>query len=744
VSPPNRAPSDFVVDISNCEREPIHIPGAIQPHGVLIALSGPEPRVTQVSENVAQHLGCGVEEVLGRRLVELLDGASLEAVRAALAVSEGGELRPLRVLARATPFDGLVHRHLGAAILELEPIIPPAPAKPVQDPLRHALKGLQHARSTAELCEIAVREVKGLTGFERVMIYRFDDEGHGAVVAEAREPRLDPYLDLHYPASDIPEQARALYLKTWVRMIPDARHMPARIVPALRPDTGAPLDLSFAVLRSISPIHLEYLANMGIRASMSVSLIVRDRLWGLISCANHSGPRRIRYELRAAAEVLGRLISLQLAAFADREAAGLRAARRGTLDALALAMRAGEPHADALESLVAQPADLLKLVGAGGAAVIGAGEPVVCGQVPTSALLWMIASWLEERGEAATFSTESLAKQVPAAEQEKEVASGLLTFSLPGTPRRRLLWFRPEMVRTVSWGGDPRRPAEADPSMRLHPRRSFDLWKEEVRLRACPWSASDVEAADELRRAAVEIDLERQVLREQRAVRARDDLVAVVSHDLRSPLGVVQMQAALILRAASSGEDERSRRLREGAGRIQRAVDRMNALIRDLLDLAKIEAGRSVLHPRSETVGEIVEDTLTLVRPLADAKRIAIVEELAAQVLIEVDRERIFQVLSNLLGNAIKFTPEGGRIAVRAERRGAEVLFTIADTGPGIAPDSLPHVFDRYWQARRGGHGGAGLGLYIAKGIVEAHGGRIWVDSPPGSGARFHFSVPAG
>jgi signal transduction histidine kinase len=296
------------------------------------------------------------------------------------------------------------------------------------------------------------------------------------------------------------------------------------------------------------------------------------------------------------------------------------------------------------------------------------------------------------------------------------------------------------MPSTVHWGGDPRKPVETDGRTRIHPRRSFALWKEEVRLRSSPWTASAIEAAQELRRSAVEIDLEHQLLREQIAVRARDDLVAVVSHDLKNPLGVIQMQVALLLNASGSN-DEPSRRVRTSVERIQRSVDRMNALIHDLLDLAKIEAGRFAVRCRPEASSDMVEEALIVLRPLAETKRIEITPELCDATQVHADRERVFQVLSNLIGNAIKFTPEGGRIDVSTRRCDGELLFTVADTGPGIAEEQLPNVFNRYWQEHRASREGSGLGLYIAKGIVEAHGGRIWVETRAGGGAQFNFTL---
>ena len=293
----------------------------------------------------------------------------------------------------------------------------------------------------------------------------------------------------------------------------------------------------------------------------------------------------------------------------------------------------------------------------------------------------------------------------------------------------------------MNWGGDPTKPVAADSGERLRPRHSFALWREEVRLHSHPWTASDLEAADELQRRAIEVDLERRLLSEQRAVRARDDLIAVVSHDLRSPLSAILMQAELMLNRHAAGGEESATVLRGGAERIRRSAAHMKALIDDLLDLARIEAQRFALHLQSVESRALVEEALLAASPLAEAKRITLAAELIDSPRLEADPERIFRVLSNLLGNAIKFTPEGGTITVRAERRGDELLITVVDTGPGIAADQLPHVFERYWKAQPASQVGAGLGLYIAKGIVEAHGGRIWAESSAG-GARLTFTLP--
>jgi chemotaxis family two-component system sensor kinase Cph1 len=724
-------------DLSNCDLEPIHIPASIQPHGLLMVLREPDLTITQISENVGEYLDRSVERVLEQPLASLLSAPEFEKIRDAVTNGQWEKVNPLRLEVGGKLLDGIIHRHAGALILELESTSAAARSESTQHSLRPALISLQFARTLQALCDTVVGEVRQLTGFERVMLYRFHATGEGSVDSESKQPFLEPYLHLHYPASDIPQQARELYLKNWLRIIPDARYVPVPIVPTLRPDTRAPLDLSLSVLRSISPVHLEYMANMGVRASMSISLIVRDRLWGLISCVNHTAPRPVAFELRSVCEVLGRLASLQIAAVEEQEAELARVSRCDTRAELAKALRVGQ----VLEGVLESPDECLRIVNAEGAAVLRGSDSQRCGITPSLAQIGALTDWLDMRDDTNPFSTPSLSSLYPGGGDIVDVASGILTFALPGTPRRRIIWFRPEILKKVNWGGDPRKTAETDRSMRVHPRRSFELWKEEVRFHSAAWTAPDLEAAEHLRRDAVEIDLERQVVREQRAVRARDDLVAVVSHDLRNPLGVIQMQAAILLQTVGSGTEDFSRRIQTSTEHIQRAVRRMNTLIRDLLDLAKLEAGRFTLQCSRCQMNDLAEESLLILRPLAEAKRITLTSDLRADA-VHADRDRIFQVLSNLVGNAIKFTPERGSISVRAETDDTEVRVTVSDTGPGIPSDQIANVFDRYWQARRSDQEGSGLGLFIAKGIVEAHGGRIWTEAHAGTGATFIFALP--
>jgi light-regulated signal transduction histidine kinase (bacteriophytochrome) len=382
---------------------------------------------------------------------------------------------------------------------------------------------------------------------------------------------------------------------------------------------------------------------------------------------------------------------------------------------------------DVLTSLVARPTELLRLVDAHGAAVVTETDVMTCGRTPPVGAIRELTTWLDDRAELRPFATSSVSELLPPALAFADVASGLLTFGLPNS---RLLWFRPELVQTVRWGGEPTKPVDAGEG--LHPRNSFALWKQQVRARARPWTPSELDTADELQRRAIEVEVERRLAIEQRAVRARDDIIAIVSHDLRNPLNIITMQIGML-------EMDANEHARSAVDVLGKSARHMTQLIDALLDFARIEAGTFSISPRRVSSRDMIRDAVDQATPLAEAKHIALVTELESSPTIEADPDRVLQVLSNLLGNAIKFTPEGGRVTIHAAHSDGELSVAVADTGPGIAPDDVPHIFDRYWKAKH--KAGTGLGLYIAHGIVAAHGGRIWVDSTS-RGAAFTFTLP--
>ncbi|MEO3727991.1 ATP-binding protein [Pseudomonas syringae] len=730
--------------LANCADEPIRFPGAIQPHGLLLTLSEPDLSIIQISANVETLLARPAQELIGQPLQSLIGDAHAAQVREALLQPALSDAPPLHFRLNGTAFEGLLHRHQDVLILELEIHVEnfqPRNVAGTETHLGRMLARLQKAQSLQALYDISVKEIQAMTGYDRVLIYRFEEEGHGQVIAEASDPSMEVFNGLFFPASDIPEQARELYRTNWLRIIPNADYQPVPLVPKLRPDTQTPLDLSFATLRSVSPIHCQYMKNMGVLSSMSISLLKGDRLWGLISCGNRQ-PLHVPHELRTACQTIGQVLSLQISAM---EALEVSRQREEKVEALALLNQAMiESPQNVFDGLANQPQVLMALANAGGIAIIEDKQLHRYGNCPEPEEIRALHKWLQERGEP-VFASHHLASVYPPAVQYQQVASGVLAMSLPKPVDNGVLWFRPEVKENINWSGDPRKPLDlenSDAGLRLRPRTSFEIWKVEMAGISTKWSHGDLFAANDLRRSALENDLARQVRREQEAVRARDELVAVVSHDLRNPMTVISMLCGMMQKAFSSDGPHTSRRISTAIDTMQQAAGRMNTLLEDLLDTSKIDAGRYTIAPQKLDVAQMFEEAQSLLAPLALDKDISISFEADPDLSIHADPERLFQVLSNLVGNAIKFTPRLGTVDVYAKSVGDDIVFTVRDSGEGIPKDHLPHVFDRYWTVKEGNPTGTGLGLYITQGIVEAHGGRIVAESEPGQGSEFRFTVP--
>lgn len=477
-------------DLQGCADEPIRIPGAIQPHGVLLALTEPDLVVVTASANAAELLG---REPLGERLDALLD----PQIATALGTGDLDVLNPVRATVGGAPVDVVAHRADGLLVVELEPLDRAHEVDPVwQRRLPLVLQRLQAAPSLDALTDVLAREVRALTGFDRVMVYRFDAQWSGQVVAEDRRDDLEPFLGLRYPASDIPPQARALYVSNWLRLIPDAAYEPVPLAPSHL--DGRPLDLSGAALRSVSPVHLEYLANMGVVASMSVSLVDEGRLWGLVACHHYAGPHRPSATDRAAAEFLGRTASvlLRTKVEAGDGLAVLEVAERQArlVEALARSPR------KVTQALTGGELTMLGLLPAGGAAARIDGRLHLLGRTPPR--VEEVVAGLVRSG---TVSTDAVLTVLPDAADAVPHASGVLAVPLSG--KDFLAWFRPEALREVTWGGDPTssKSVVGDDGPRLSPRRSFARWTELVRATSTPWRPHEVAAAEQLGRHLVEV-----------------------------------------------------------------------------------------------------------------------------------------------------------------------------------------------------------------------------------------------
>lgn len=731
------------VDLSNCDREPIHIPGTIQPHGVLLALTEPDLTIVQASTNSQALLGIAHDDLLGATLPDILDPPPKAPLDQIIRDSIGHHAIDLSLTVRGRSFDSILHRSGKLLIVELEePAANGMAAESLTDFTAQAhdvLRRLQSASKLAVLWSTLAAVVRELTGFDRVMVYRFSEEdGSGEVIAENRRDELEPYLGLHYPASDVPQQARRLYSINRLRLIPDAGFAPVPIAPARNPLTGQPLDLSRAVLRSVSPIHCEYLANMGVRASMSISLLKDERLWGLIAC-HHQTPRRLPYRLRALCELLSNICSWMLGPRIESEENRLRLNTGAVLRHLVEEM-SGQPElTQALTMARPSPLDMLE---AGGFAVACDGALATLGNTPSRDQIEALVQWLSTTMDGPAYVTRALPAAYPPAMAFKDRACGLLATAVSKAQDLYLLWFRPELVHEVQWGGDPNKPVAVE-GQRLGPRKSFALWRETVRLRSRPWAGWEVDAATELRNLTATVVLHKAAeifrlnLGLTEALRSRDEFLSMASHELRTPMQTLVLQLEA-LELASEANQLTPVRLGRRLAMARRQVARLEKLIDQLLDVSRISAGRLALD-RAEL------DLAALAREVAG--RFA-----DSQVPIHVDAHgdtmgvwddfRLDQVLTNLLSNAIKYG-RGQPVEVTVSGQDATVRCAVRDHGMGITPAQQARLFERFERAVPTVHfAGFGLGLWIARQIVEQHGGSIEVESTPGQGATFTFTLP--
>jgi chemotaxis family two-component system sensor kinase Cph1 len=711
--------------LPDCADEPIRVPGAVQPHGwMLVIETGGDvlahsenwPAETQFPEVAAAFASAAGDLVMG-------DGPA-----------PAGRWR-----IGGVQCDVSAHLSAGAVVLEFEPSSPDAGTQsPLYVLARHFLPQLQRAQSVGQLCTLVAGEMKEITGFGRCLVYRFDANGHGEVLAEAIDEGYDSYARHHFPASDIPAQARELYRLNHIRLIPDANYRPVALRGASAQFDPASLDLSFAALRSVSPIHLEFMRNMGTLASMSVSIVVQGKLWGLISCHNHE-PRSLSFPTRVACEHLGRLLSLQVEAKEDNaDVAKHLELRRLTLDIVA---HLADSDAT-LQRLVGKPQPLLKLARAAGAAVVLDGFCWSVGDTPAEEHIHEIAGWIAGMG-AEVYQTDRLGEVFPLAQAQDAVA-GVLAISISQVHRHLILWFRPEIVQTIQWAGEPGKEVREGDG-RIHPRRSFSSWKEQVRGRSAPWAAAEEAAALELRQALIAIVLRRAQEMAEVATelgRANKELEAfsyTVSHDLRAPMRHIAGYVDLVLDAEGPQLGDKSLRY---LGHVKEASTFAGQLVDGLLDFSRM--GRSDLKRKDVNTAALVESLVKEFNRQEAGRAIDWQLEQPLPVL-HADAFLLQVVVRNLLGNAVKYTRGREKASIRvapvrtAEGEGIEV----SDNGVGFNMKyvaKLFEVFQRLHQAEE--FEGTGIGLASVRRIIERHGGKVWARGEVNEGASFGFTIP--
>ncbi|ESA34007.1 multi-sensor signal transduction histidine kinase [Leptolyngbya sp. Heron Island J] len=739
------------------ESFPVHLIDLTQPHGVLMVLEQTTFTITQISENAACHLKVSPQTLLGQPLLDLIEPttsmAQLQNCLETCTPHPSYSSIAISVAGVTQHFDGLIHRVNEAIIVELEPasLQTVVELTPLQNQVQRAMARLRKLEDITEFLHAAATEIQSLTGYDRVMVYQFDDNNAGEVIAEVKPAEEVSYLGLHYPATDIPALVRQLYQQTIVRFIPDLTASQIELVSAVPAE--APLDLSQAVLRGVDPCCIEYHQNMGVTALLVVALVRNNQLWGLIAC-HHRTAKFLPYVVRSACEVLGQLVAAELMSKVNRNELAylnsLQAIQTDFVDSIARAK-------DFKQALIHPVPRLLEVVSAQGAAICLDEDITLIGNTPALADVRALIDWSMAEQPTEILHTNCLSNVYPDGGHFQAVASGLIVLKISQLRRYLILWFRPEVLQTVNWAGNPHDSVDVadDGSIVLCPRASFEQWKEIVQATALPWHPAELANALALKNAIVGIVLNKadelaqiNLELEHRNLEL-DSFAYAASHDLKEPLRGITNFSNLMLRRYGQTLDE------SGVKRLKTLVklaERMDRLIDALLKFSRL--GQAELQFQSTDLNV----TLSRVMEMLQTGREGAMPPLQIQVprqlpTVTADPVLITEVLSNLLSNALKYThkseptievgyldPADPHILSQEIAADACVIY-VKDDGIGIHERHFQNIFRLFKRLheRDSYGGGTGVGLTIAKKIIERHGGQIWVESNAGEGTAFYF-----
>ena len=700
------------VDLSSCADEPIHIPGSIQPHGALLFFQA-DGQLEGWSGNVPALLG--VVPQLGSSYTALaLPQAAVEAIADCIAARDDEDAAPLAagLTIGGAEYDCVVHAQHGRILAEFE-----LRETSSEEVSRFAIKAhglidrLRRQKTIDALLASAVQQVREFTGFDRVMAYRFRPDDSGDVVAESRRDDLVPYLGQRYPAGDIPAQARRLYTLNTLRVIAD---MDYNAVPLHGAPGAAPLDMSFAVLRSVSPVHVEYLKNMQVRASMSVSIVINGRLWGLIAC-HHMSPKLVPYAVRMAADVLAQVMASTIHSIEAREDATLAEQSARVRTALVESLLLDD---DPLDALCQHAGALMAASGSQAMIATQHGKIATYGELPEELARAIVNSLPENEHDLVV--REMVADWAPALQERLGKWAGMLALPFDPLGQGWCIMLRVEQIDTVAWGGRPDKIVALGPlGERLTPRGSFDAWHETVRGCAHPWEANVLANA---RLTLAELVRAVNAHRSQTEA-TRAQLLAMLGHDLRDPLHSINMAGMVLERTGSAASGNQPTL----AKRIQSSTNRMQRMISQVLDMSRIDRGMG-LGVTLEPV-----DLKALLVDLMDEARLAypsipldlICDDAAT---VNADSGRLAQVLSNLLSNARHHGEPGKPVTVCLRARDGEASIAVSNAGAPIPPETVATLFNPFKRASLNNprnRTGMGLGLYIAQQIVREHSGEI-------------------
>jgi len=727
----------FSVDLTNCDKEPIHIPGKIQSHGFLVAVDKNSSTITYLSENTGDFLKEPARSLLNKPLSEInhfikqQDSAfNIEdLLKLGIIRKSFDAISPHPLEINGLPFYLIISSSKNDWLLEFEPV---TLQFDIQSSIGRSASSMLQGKNISALLKGAAKEVKRLINYDRIMVYKFLEDGHGEVVAEEKEETLESFFGLHYPASDIPKQARELYKLNLTRLIADVNVADSPIITFKENEA---LDLTNGGLRAVSPIHIQYLKNMGVHSSFSISLISHGELWGLIACHNYS-PKFIDYKAREGAKLIGQILSSALEYRQEEEDAKIIEQFKSTANILSEHLTRDKYL---IEAITTHKRTILDATKASGVAVIFENELKTIGNVPLEEDIRELAEWLKTANDESIYYTHRLSEIYSPAKKYKSIASGILSSLINKELGEMIIWFKPEMITDVNWAGNPDKSVVESENglMSLSPRKSFEIWSEVVNNTSEKWMAEEVASVLRIREIIIaDINKKANEIRAlneklQAAYEELDTFSYTISHDLRTPLTSIKTYTELMLKNKSI--DEGGKKM---LSRILVGADKMNLLIKEILNLARV--GRSEIHFETVNMESLLKDIKTEVWSAYKADQSVLI--LGQLPNIKGDKTMITQVFTNLIGNAVKYSAmvEQPKIEVSAYIDGGEIIYSVKDNGIGIDNRYYDRVFELFKRMDNVKEiEGSGVGLAIVKRVVEKHHGRVWFESKLNVGSTF-------
>lgn len=734
----------FIPNLTNCDKEPIHIPGKIQSHGFLIALDQ-KYKVAYSSENISEYIPLTAAEILNKHVsviesyLERGGGDEpflVQLIKLGYSAKGFEPVNPYVLSIKGKIFNLIINKSATYYLLEFEPEISDLRAD-LQREVGRSLAEMLTDKSLSQLLNKTAEQIKGIIGYDRVMIYKFHEDGHGEVVAEAKNEGLDSLYGLHYPATDIPKQARELYKINLIRLIADVNAEPSAIA-TVADHNANPLDLTHSVLRAVSPIHIQYLKNMDVASSFSISLINQGELWGLVACHNYS-PRFINYRERESAKLVGQVLSSALSFRQNEEDQQVSNKLKAAIDAITRNLLRSN---DINEALCCSEVTIQDAVDSEGAALLFDNHVTLAGNTPDETFIKELAVWLEQNMEGDIYQTNQLPNVFPAAAEIKDTASGILVCRISRELNEYIIWFKPEVVATINWAGKPEKPTVFDENGMAHisPRTSFELWSQQVNNISTPWTPQDLRSAVQLRdevnyaisRRANELRKLNEKLRE-----AYDELDAfsyTISHDLKNPLTTIKSYSQLL-----NTKFELEPKAKYMVERILSGAQKMQEMIQEVLNYSKV--GQAKIESRPIEMSKMLIDLKHDLLIASENENLTI--NIGETPPIQGDEIMVFQVFSNLMSNAVKYSKKSDNpvVNIKGEHTSTHVEYAISDNGIGIKPHEVHKIFDLFNRSDEvKDYEGSGVGLAIVKKIMEKHQGRIWLESNYGEGSTFFVS----